>query len=179
MHVTRPCTLQLLPERDRLTCQRNAAWKLLDAHAGNIVRMPHVHIMLIRPREAADTAFGNRRTVIGILFRIAHETLRTIAADSRFGECRIGRSSVLHNRDHRLLWHPQLRAFVANAGIEFATEEWTSGSAKFVALIKVLADLFRRRFLELLPRLTPRAGSGSLEAPRTLPARRPFRTSPS
>ena len=64
------------------TCQGNAARTWLDARAGDILPVPHFHVVFTLPRGIADIAFANRRAVFGILFRTAHETLRTIAAVS-------------------------------------------------------------------------------------------------
>ena len=138
------------------TCQGNAARTWLDARAGDILPVPHFHVVFTLPRGIADIAFANRRTVFGILFRTAHETLRTIAADPRFGGRRVGGTSVLHTWDQRLLWHPHLHVVVPNAGFDAASGEWTVGSGRFPAPVKVLASLFRRRFLEELAKARDR-----------------------
>ena len=138
------------------TCQGNAARTWLDARAGDILPVPHFHVVFTLPRGIADIAFANRRTVFGILFRTAHETLRTIAADPRFGGRRVGGTSVLHTWDQRLLWHPHLHVVVPNAGFDAASGQWTVGSGRFLAPVKVLASLFRRRFLEELAKARDR-----------------------
>ena len=138
------------------TCQGNAARTWLDARAGDILPVPHFHVVFTLPRGIADIAFANRRAVFGILFRTAHETLRTIAADPRFGGRRVGGTSVLHTWDQRLLWHPHLHVVVPNAGFDAASGEWTVGSGRFLAPVKVLASLFRRRFLEELAKARDR-----------------------
>ena len=138
------------------TCQGNAARTWLDARAGDVLPVPHFHVVFTLPRGIADIAFANRRTVFGILFRTAHETLRTIAADPRFGGRRVGGTSVLHTWDQRLLWHPHLHVVVPNAGFDAASGEWTVGSGRFLAPVKVLASLFRRRFLEELAKARDR-----------------------
>ena len=63
------------------TCQGNAARTWLDARAGDILPVPHFHVVFTLPRGIADIAFANRRTVFGILFRTAHELLHV--ADHR------------------------------------------------------------------------------------------------
>ena len=140
------------------TCQGGAARKWLDARAGDILPVPHFHVVFTLPREIADIAFANRRAVFDILFRAAHETLRTIAADPRFGGRRVGGTSVLHTWDQRLLWHPHLHVVVPNAGIDVASGDWTVGSARFLAPVKVLAGLFRRRVLEELAKAHAKGG---------------------
>ena len=137
------------------TCQGNAARTWLDARAGDILPVPYFHVVLTLPRGIADIAFANRRAVFGILFRTAHETLRIIAADPRFGG-RVGGTSVLHTWDQRLLWHPHLHVVVPNAGFDTTSGEWPVGSGRFLAPVKVLASLFRRRFLKELAKARDR-----------------------
>ena len=92
------------------------------------------------------------KVVFNILFRTAAETLRTIAEDDRHGGLRIGGTAVLHTWDQKLGFHPHLHIVVPNAGFDVATGQWKTGSGTFLAPVKVLASLFRRRFLEELTR---------------------------
>ena len=134
------------------TCQGNAAHRWMAARTGDILPVPYFHVVFTLPAGIARIGLANRRLLTGILFRTAHGTLRTIAAEPRFGGRRIGGTSVLHTWDQRLRFHPHLHVVVPNAGIDVASGEWTTGSAGFLAPVKVLASLFRRRFLEELDR---------------------------
>ena len=131
-------------------CQGAAARRWMEARARDILPVPTFHVVFTLPNEIADIAFANRRTVLDILFRTAAETLRTIAADPRRGGVRIGGTAVLHTWNQRLLWHPHLHCVVPNGGFDVGTGDWKTGSGRFLAPVKVLASLFRRRFLEEL-----------------------------
>ncbi|MDE0523688.1 MAG: IS91 family transposase [Boseongicola sp.] len=131
-------------------CQGAAARRWMEARARDILPVPTFHVVFTLPNEIADIAFANRRTVLDILFRTAAETLRTIAADPRRGGVRIGGTAVLHTWNQRLLWHPHLHCVVPNGGFDVDTGDWKTGSGRFLAPVKVLASLFRRRFLEEL-----------------------------
>ena len=132
------------------TCQGAAARQWMEARAADILPVPYFHIVFTLPPEIAAIARRNRKTVFSILFRTAAETLRTIAADPRRGGTRIGGTVVLHTWNQRLLWHPHLHCVVPNAGFDVETGDWKTGSNRFLAPVKVLASLFRRRFLEEL-----------------------------
>ena len=134
------------------TCQGMAANRWSEARAADILPVPYFHVVFTLPKEIAAIAFGNRRVVFDILFRIVAETLRTIAADRRHGGIRIGGTAVLHTWDQKLLFHPHLHVVVPNAGFDVDSGEWKTGSGTFLAPVKVLASLFRRRFLEELAR---------------------------
>ena len=98
----------------------------------------------------AQIAFSNRSVMVNILFRTVTQTLCTIAADPRHGGLRVGGTSVLHTWDQRLQFHPHLHVVIPNAGFEVTTGQWKTGRSTFLAPVKVLASLFRRRFLEEL-----------------------------
>ena len=122
--------------------------------------MPYFHVVFTLPVEIAAIAFCNRRVVFNVLFRTAAETLRTIAEDPRHGGVRIGGTAVLHTWDQKLLFHPHLHVVVPNAGFDVDSGEWKTGSSTFLAPVKVLASLFRRRFLEELARAHGRGELG-------------------
>ena len=134
------------------SCQGLAARQWLEARAADILPVPYFHVVFSLPKEVSGIAFCNRKVVFNILFRTAAETLRTIAEDDRHGGLRIGGTAVLHTWDQKLGFHPHLHIVVPNAGFDVATGQWKTGSGTFLAPVKVLASLFRRRFLEELTR---------------------------
>ena len=134
------------------TCQGLAANRWSEARAAELLPVPYFHVVFTLPKEIAAIAFCNRRVVFDILFRTVAETLRTIAADPRHGGLRIGGTAVLHTWDQKLRFHPHLHVVVPNAGFDVEGGAWKTGSGTWLAPVKVLASLFRRRFLEELAR---------------------------
>ncbi len=134
------------------SCQGLAAIRWSEARATDILPVPYFHVVFTLPVEIAVIAFCNRGIVFDILFRTVAETLRTIAADRRHGGIRIDGIAVLHTWDQKLLFHPYLHVVVPNASFDVGGGGWKTGSSTFLAPVKVLASLFRRRFLEELAR---------------------------
>ena len=134
------------------TCQGMATNRWSEARAAELLPVPYFHVVFTLPVEIAAIAFCNRRIVFDILFRTVAETLRTIAADPRHGGLRVGGTAVLHTWDQRLRFHPHLHVVVPNAGFDVEGGAWKTGSGTWLAPVKVLASLFRRRFLEELAR---------------------------
>ena len=132
------------------TCQGLAARQWMEARAADILPVPYFHVVFTLPKEVAQITFSNRSVMVNILFRTVTETLCTIAADPRHGGLRVGGTSVLHTWDQRLQFHPHLHVVIPNAGFEVTTGQWKTGRSTFLAPVKVLASLFRRRFLEEL-----------------------------
>ena len=161
------------------SCQGLAAKRWSEARAADILPVPYFHVVFTLPAEIAAIAFCNRRVVFDILFRTAAETLRTIAEDPRHGGVRIGGTAVLHTWDQKLLFHPHLHVVVPNSGFDAASGEWKTGSDTFLAPVKVIASLFRRRFLEGLARAHGRIAFHGAIAHLAHPASEvvsPFRT---
>ena len=143
--------------------------------AADILPVPYFHVVFTLPPEIARIGLANRRILVGILFRTAHETLRTIAADPRHGGRRIGGTSVLHTWDQKLRFHPHLHVVIPNAGIGTVSGAWTTGSTTFLAPVKVLA-CSDSASSKNWPRHMTRGRSRPPAASPILPARQPFAT---
>ena len=134
--------------RDRHCPSRRgaAAGGWMDRQADGILPVPYFHVVFTLPRPVARIALQNRGTVLGIPFRTAAGTLRTIGADpARFG-AGTGGTAVLHTWNQRMEWHPHPHCLAPNAGFDVATGKWKVGSDRFPAPARVLASRFRRRF---------------------------------
>ena len=105
------------------------------------------------PAEIADIAFHNKAEVYDLLFRVAAETMLTIAADPRHLGARIGVTAVLHSWGSAMTHHPHIHMIVPGGGISLDGERWVSSRARFLLPVRVLAKLFRRLFLDNLQQL--------------------------
>ncbi len=85
-----------------------------------------------------------------MLFDIAAETLRTIAADPKHLGARIGTTLVLHTWGSALTHHPHVHGIVPGGGLAIDADRWVPCKPGFFLSVRVLSRLFRRRFLEEL-----------------------------
>ena len=85
-----------------------------------------------------------------LLFDIAAETLRTIAADPKHLGARIGPTLVLHTWGSALTHHPHVHGIVPGGGLALDADRWVPCKPGFFLPVRVLSRLFRRRFLEEL-----------------------------
>jgi hypothetical protein len=88
--------------------------------------------------------------IYGLLFQVAAETLRTIAADPTHLGARIGLTLVLHTWGSALTHHPHMHGIVAGGGLSPDGQRWIACRPDFFLPVRVLSRLFRRRFLEAL-----------------------------
>jgi hypothetical protein len=105
------------------------------------------------PRPGLRLAYTNKELIYGLLFDIAAETLRTIAADPKHLGARIGVTLVLHTWGSALTHHPHVHGIVPGGGLAPQEDRWVACKPGFFLSVRVLSRLFRRRFLEELQRL--------------------------
>jgi hypothetical protein len=101
-------------------------------------------------RKRSPPSPYNKGPVYDILFHAAAETLRTIAADPQHLGAELGFFAVLHTWGQTLLHHPHLHCVVAGGGLSGDGSRWIACRPTFFLPVRVLARLFRRRFLASL-----------------------------
>ena len=71
-------------------CQASAARRWLETRQADLLPMEYYHVVFTLPAAISAIAWYNKTVIYGLLFDIAAETLRTIAADPRHlgGFCR-------------------------------------------------------------------------------------------
>ncbi len=102
------------------------------------------------PAPIAAIAWYNKAVVYGLLFDIAAETMRTIAADPKHLGAQIGMTMVLHTWGSALTHHPHVHGIVPGGGLSPDGERWVGCRHGFFLPVRVLSRLFRRRFLDAL-----------------------------
>jgi hypothetical protein len=131
-------------------CQASAAQRWLDARQADLLPVDYFHVVFTLPAPISEIAYWNKAVVYGLLFEVAAETLRTIAADPRHLGAQIGATLVLHTWGSALTHHPHVHGIVPGGGLSLDGERWVSCRPGFFLSVRVLSRLFRRRFLEAL-----------------------------
>jgi hypothetical protein len=133
-------------------CQASAARRWLEARQADLLPVEYYHVVFTLPAPIADIAYQNKAVIYGLLFDVAAETLRTIAADPKHLGAQIGVTLVLHTWGSALTHHPHVHGIVAGGGLSPDGERWVACKPGFFLPVRVLSRLFRRRFLEELAR---------------------------
>jgi len=95
----------------------------------------------------ADIAFHNKALIYALLFRVASETMMTIAADPKHLGARIGVTAVLHTWGSAMTHHPHVHMIVPGGCIAPDRTRWISSRPAFLLPVRVLGALFRRLFM--------------------------------
>jgi hypothetical protein len=134
-------------------CQASAAKRWLEARQADLLPVDYYHVVFTLPAPIARIAYTNKALIYGLLFELAAETLRTIAADPKHLGARIGLTLVLHTWGSALTHHPHVHGIVPGGGLSADGQRWVACKPGFFLSVRVLSRLFRRRFLEELDRV--------------------------
>jgi hypothetical protein len=131
-------------------CQSSAAQRWLEARQADLLPVEYYHVVFTLPAPISAIAYTNKEIIYGLLFDIAAETLRKIAADPKHLGARIGTTLVLHTWGSALTHHPHVHGIVPGGGLALDADRWVPCKPGFFLSVRVLSRLFRRRFLEEL-----------------------------
>jgi len=131
-------------------CQARAARRWLEARQADLLPVDYYHLVFTLPAPISAIAYYNKAVVYDLLFAVAAETLRTIAADPKHLGAQVGVTLVLHTWGSALTHHPHVHGIVPGGGISADGERWVACRPGFFLPVRVLSRLFRRRFLEEL-----------------------------
>src|SRR6266702_5765865 len=131
-------------------CQASAARRWLEARQVDLLPVGYYHVVFTLPAPISAIAWYNKAVIYGLLFDIAAETLRTIAADLKHLGANIGATLVLHTWGSALTHHPHVHGIVPGGGLSPDGQRWIACRSGFFLPVRVLSRLFRRRCLEEL-----------------------------
>jgi hypothetical protein len=131
-------------------CQARAARQWLEARQADLLPLDYYHVVFTLPAPISTIAYYNKALLYELLFEVAAETLRTIAADPKHLGAQIGVTLVLHTWGSALTHHPHVHGIVAGGGVALDGARWVACKPGFFLPVRVLSRLFRRRFLEEL-----------------------------
>ena len=131
-------------------CQARAARRWLEARQADLLPVDYYHLVFTLPAPISAIAYYNKAVIYDLLFAVAAETLRTIAADPKHLGAQVGVTLVLHTWGSALTHHPHVHGIVPGGGLSADGERWVACRPGFFLPVRVLSRLFRRRFLEEL-----------------------------
>ncbi|TPE63083.1 IS91 family transposase [Sandaracinobacter neustonicus] len=134
-------------------CQGAAARIWLADREADLLPVGYFHVVFRLSAEVADIAYQNKAVVYNLLFKVASETMLTIAADPKHLGARIGITAVLHTWGSAMTHHPHVHMIVPGGGIAPDGTRWVSSRPAFLLPVRVLGALFRRLFLTRLMQL--------------------------
>jgi len=134
-------------------CQSLEKERWLEKRRKELLPVPYFHVIFTLPEELNILALGNPEVIYDLLFASASETLLEIAADPKHLGARLGILAVLHTWGQTLVLHPHLHCIVPGGGPSLDGERWVAAREGFLLPVRVLAAVFRGKFLAGLKQL--------------------------
>jgi hypothetical protein len=133
-------------------CQGPQREQWLQQRLERLLPVPYFHLVFTLPDELNPLVLRNKRLLFTILFDAASATLRQIARDPKHLGAEIAVTAVLHTWGQNLLFHPHLHCVVTGGGLSPDGKRWVAGRERFFLPVRVLAKLFRGKFLAAINR---------------------------
>ena len=133
--------------RDCPKCQASASAKWLEARQADLLLVEYFHVVFTLPEELGVIALQNKQKLHALLFSASAATLKQIAADPKHLGAELGFVSVLHTWGQNLHHHPHVHCVVSGGGLSEDGDEWVSCPRSFFLPVRVLAPVFRGKFL--------------------------------
>lgn len=142
------CRDRHCPKCQSLTKER---W-ILDRQK-ELLPVNYFHVVFTIPRMLAPIILHNKRLGYNLLFSTVSATLKEVAANPANLNAQIGFIAVLHSWDQKLQFHPHLHCIIPGGGLSKDSTNWIACSPNFFLSIKILAAVFRGKFLSELEKL--------------------------
>jgi Putative transposase/Transposase zinc-binding domain len=129
-------------------CQtlRKETW--IEDRAEDLLPIQYFHVVFTIPSELNPLAIMNQKVMYNLLFRSASETLVELADNPKHLGARIGFIAILHTWGQNLMDHPHVHCVVTGGGL--SENDWVSSRKGFFIPVRVMAALFRGKFLDYL-----------------------------
>ena len=131
-------------------CQGAAARKWLAEREAELLPVSYFHVVYTLPSRLREVAYQNKRVIYDLLMKAAADTTLEIAADPKRLGAKIGITAVLHTWGSAMTHHPHVHMIVPGGGLSDDAARWISSRSNFLVHVKLLARLFRGKFLAAL-----------------------------
>jgi len=133
-------------------CQAQARERWLAAREQDLLGVSYFHVVFTLPQELNALCKRNAKVLYNLLFRASAETMLELAADPKHLGAEIGFLSILHTWGQNLSLHPHVHCVVPAGGLSPDHQRWIRPKYRFFLPVKVLARIFRQRFMRGLRR---------------------------
>ena len=131
-------------------CQGATARKWLAEREAELLPVSYFHVVYTLPSRLREVAYQNKRVIYDLLMKAAADTTLEIAADPKRLGAKIGITAVLHTWGSAMTHHPHVHMIVPGGGLSDDAARWISSRSNFLVHVKLLARLFRGKFLAAL-----------------------------
>jgi hypothetical protein len=133
-------------------CQALSKERWVMAQEVNLLPVQYFHVVFTLPQELHELAIRNRVAVFNLLFKSAADTLKLLGLNKKYLGAETGFTAILHTWGQNLMFHPHVHVIIPGGGVT-AIQRWRNSRKKFFIPVKVMAKLFRGKFLHGLQQI--------------------------
>jgi hypothetical protein len=130
-------------------CQALTKERWVMAREADLLPIPYFHVVFTLPEELSETVIHNRELMFNLLFSASSDTLKSLAKDGKYLGADTGFTSILHTWGSSLTFHPHIHIIIPGGGLT-GGGQWRNSRKKFFIPVKVMAKLFRGKFMHAL-----------------------------
>ena len=121
----------------------------IDKQKASLLPVGYFHAVFTLPDLLNSVLFQNQEIAYDLMFKAVWDTLRELSADKKYLGAETGVTSILHTWGQQLVYHPHIHCIVSGGGIT-KSGKWLYSRKKFFLPMRVMAKLFRGKFLAYL-----------------------------
>jgi hypothetical protein len=100
-------------------------------------------------------ASRHQKLIYNLLFKLAVESMQTLADDSKYIGGMLGIIGVLHTWTRNLLYHPHVHFILPGGGFSIKTNKWVNTKGDFLLPVKALSIIVRAKFRDAIQSQEP------------------------
>ena len=127
-------------------CQQLPKEKWIDARKEDVLDAPYFHVVFTLPSELNSVIYSNQKSLYGLLFRAAADTLKELAAEKKYLGAETGSICILHTWGSEMNFHPHLHTILLGGGLN-RNNRWVDNGKEFFLPIRVISRTFRGKYL--------------------------------
>jgi hypothetical protein len=128
-------------------CQSLAQARWIERRMQRVLPTHAFHVVFTLPSQLHAIVMANRDRMFDLLFAAAAQSLLELARDPTRLGAELGITSVLHTWTRELRFHPHVHSIVTGGGLSPDGERWIGTRPHFLFPVRVIAALFRGKFL--------------------------------
>lgn len=129
-------------------CQGVARAVWVQKRVDELLPVGYFHVVFTIPDSFNPFVLRNKKVVYDILFQAVSATLLELGIDPKWLGAQLGFICVLHTWGQNLMDHPHIHCIIPGGGIKNNKNEWKYFSDTFMIPNKVMAKLFKGKFLD-------------------------------
>lgn len=134
-------------------CQAVLKELWIDKRKAEVIDVPYFHVVFTLPAQLNPLMYANQQTLYPLLHQCASQTLLELAKNPKYLGAAPGMIQILHTWGQKLNYHPHMHCIVTGAGLTKDKQLKKGKKKDFFLPVRVLASLFRGKFLAGIQRL--------------------------